>query len=1211
MADNSLPPVPPRRAPLIDIMRELEARPRSRRSQEFDPVAALAAERRSQSRQPLPLPPTPPAASPPPQPGETQAGAGTPPPAPDLSGVYPDIRRRLPENNPYVAAAIRIAEKYDLPPSVFLSLVQRESNFNPRAVSPRGAVGLGQLMPGTAQELGVDPRDPEANLDASARYLKQQITRFGSIPIALAAYNAGPGRVAKSGNQVPNIRETQEYVSDIMRNAGMEGYEGDQRYGFAEGGLADLDEKYAEGGRVGRVAGAVRRAVTRKTPEPTPDLPPVENSRLTQVATTGGTYEKARDVLRERGVEGPVLDYGAGRGHGSAILGGDSFEPYPSAGFRPTYTNSSEIPADRYAGLVNLNVLNVLPPEIRDAAVRDMARVLEPQGTAVITTRGRDVMAARGTPGPEPMSLVIGEGDRARYQKGFTPAELREYLQRILGPRFDVEGLDLGAAGALVRRLYGAAPAALFLQKDESDRGLADLDEKYADGGRVRSPAAAPVASPFDAGYIERLAAQAVGAGEPERDPRDVTLLDRVGRGIGEAYREFVETPERLAQQVYDDAIERGVDPESAARRADRIARRAALTTGAVEMAVPQTPADLALVAAGPLGRVAPAAGRAAAGAAGAMMGMEPSEAEASALRRFIRAYHGSPHRFERFDISKIGTGEGSQAYGRGLYFAEAEPVAFSYRGNPEARYARLSGHMSPREEFAFDMAVQPNTRDWDIIESLVRRYGDTISFDEANQLAKNAIANRGHMYEVQLRTTPQELVNWNAPLVQQPERAIPFLEDILKAPRTGSARVLEREMKPIGEAVDLRTPEVAAQLREVGVPGLRYLDAGSRTGGRGTRNYVMFGDDLIDIVRRYAEGGLATLDEKYAEGGTVRAPKETTIAGQDHRLAYITPEEAALLKARGGSGRMTDYGVRAYDADPGGDAQGSDPGPDGPGPSTDTSTDPGPTTGSPGPRGGMSNEDPEGTPTAANMNTAVAAALDGRGVGIADTAGVSPTGFNAAPGIAEAIGAYSRGEISLAEAIGYGLQSGLAPPGVTPGISVNEIGVQTPAISVDPLGLGLGLVGMAVGVPGLGALGGRVGSAVSQALGVAPSVFSSNPNEGPAASTDMGGGEYLQYGQPQYGTPGLSNIATSMAPATAAPLVDWNQIQREANALNMSVSDYLALKWRSPAAMARGGEVSLQQMLAKYADGGPVASVYDPDEINDLANQILEGADV
>lgn len=108
------------------------------------------------------------------------------------------------------------------------------------------------------------------------------------------------------------------------------------------------------------------------------------------------------------------------------------------------------------------------------------------------------------------------------------------------------------------------------------------------------------------------------------------------------------------------------------------------------------------------------------------------------------------------------------------------------------------------------------------------------------------------------------------------------------------------------------------------------------------------------------------------------------------------------------------------------------------------------------------------------------------------------------------------------------------------------------------------------------------------------------------ASQMDSGGSQYVQT---EYETPGLSNIATSMAPAAAAPVVDWNQIQREASAMNMSVSDYLAMKWRSPATMARGGMASLEQMHAKYAEGGPVVSVYDPDEINDLANQILEGA--
>ena len=79
-----------------------------------------------------------------------------------------------------------------------------------------GARGLAQLMPGTARELGVNPDDPLANLEGGARYLRQQLDRFdGDIEKALAAYNAGPGRVAQAGG-VPRIRETQNYVAAVM-----------------------------------------------------------------------------------------------------------------------------------------------------------------------------------------------------------------------------------------------------------------------------------------------------------------------------------------------------------------------------------------------------------------------------------------------------------------------------------------------------------------------------------------------------------------------------------------------------------------------------------------------------------------------------------------------------------------------------------------------------------------------------------------------------------------------------------------------------------------------------------------------------------------------------------------------------------------------------------------------------------------------------------
>jgi len=115
----------------------------------------------------------------------------------------------------YRQAARDAARKYGIDPDMFLRLIQQESSFRPDVVSPKGAIGLGQLMPATAKELGVDPTDPLQNLEGAAKYLSQQLKRFGDPSLALAAYNAGPTRVAKLG-RVPNIAETQNYVKTIL-----------------------------------------------------------------------------------------------------------------------------------------------------------------------------------------------------------------------------------------------------------------------------------------------------------------------------------------------------------------------------------------------------------------------------------------------------------------------------------------------------------------------------------------------------------------------------------------------------------------------------------------------------------------------------------------------------------------------------------------------------------------------------------------------------------------------------------------------------------------------------------------------------------------------------------------------------------------------------------------------------------------------------------
>lgn len=110
----------------------------------------------------------------------------------------------------------RIAARYSLSPALLEALVWQESRWRHDAVSPKGAVGLTQLMPATARELGVDPRDPVANLEGGARYLRAMLDRFdGDVVKALAAYNAGAARVERAGG-IPAIRETQGYVAAIL-----------------------------------------------------------------------------------------------------------------------------------------------------------------------------------------------------------------------------------------------------------------------------------------------------------------------------------------------------------------------------------------------------------------------------------------------------------------------------------------------------------------------------------------------------------------------------------------------------------------------------------------------------------------------------------------------------------------------------------------------------------------------------------------------------------------------------------------------------------------------------------------------------------------------------------------------------------------------------------------------------------------------------------
>jgi soluble lytic murein transglycosylase-like protein len=116
------------------------------------------------------------------------------------------------------ALADAAADKYGLPRKLVRSVIAAESGFQPKAVSPKGAIGLMQLMPTTARSLGADPHDPAQNVDAGTRHLRDLLEKYKGLWHALAAYNAGEGALQKHNGNIPPYPETIQYINKIDRD---------------------------------------------------------------------------------------------------------------------------------------------------------------------------------------------------------------------------------------------------------------------------------------------------------------------------------------------------------------------------------------------------------------------------------------------------------------------------------------------------------------------------------------------------------------------------------------------------------------------------------------------------------------------------------------------------------------------------------------------------------------------------------------------------------------------------------------------------------------------------------------------------------------------------------------------------------------------------------------------------------------------------------
>tara|TARA_Y100000401_G_scaffold55598_1_gene43907 strand:- start:535 stop:1452 length:918 start_codon:yes stop_codon:yes gene_type:complete len=177
-----------------------------------------------------------------------------------------------------------------------------------------------------------------------------------------------------------------------------------------------------------------------------------EATKETQRPNTLATYKNVNEKYFKN-IKGKTLDFGAGLGLGSKELKADAFEPFPREGFKPKYTEIDQIPSNSYSKVANLNVLNVVPKNVRDEIVLNIGRVLKPKGTAIISTRGiSDVLGAKtGTPGKEDASIILPDGG---YQKGFSQPELKKYIEETLGQEnFNIETVSgIGKAAVKITK---------------------------------------------------------------------------------------------------------------------------------------------------------------------------------------------------------------------------------------------------------------------------------------------------------------------------------------------------------------------------------------------------------------------------------------------------------------------------------------------------------------------------------------------------------------------------------------------------------------------------------------------------------------------------------------------------------------------------------------------------------------------------------------
>ena len=299
--------------------------------------------------------------------------------------------------------------------------------------------------------------------------------------------------------------------------------------------------------------------------------------------------------------------------------------------------------------------------------------------------------------------------------------------------------------------------------------------------------------------------------------------------------------------------------------------------------------------------------------------------------RKKIRAYHGSPHDFDRFSTDNIGTGEGAQAYGHGLYFAEREGTAQSYRDALSGKNASFDdGSYVPewvlqaqkdgkldiaKKDFedrrvqikdAMDSSTQPHLLQ-DQIDSNIK------ILQGIERLEAGDVPKVGRMYEVDIDASPDELLDYDLPLSEQPEivmdaiRSTPDVRQRINMAigSFGADKILGRDILEVfaqskSGGMSSVPSDASEMLKSAGVKGVKYADAQTRFSPKGkTHNYVVFDDKLVEIARKYG----VTLPVASAILAGTMTPEQA-------QAGVVTPQKDGILKDTGDVALETVSGI-------------------------------------------------------------------------------------------------------------------------------------------------------------------------------------------------------------------------------------------------------------------------------------------------------------